>query len=296
MKDPAGNFGASICAGIGEGGKYKFLRVHKKDGQTYALFRITGGPGLNYHDHFLSADEDGSIRIQDTYIYLAGENVSALMGRAAAMGMGISAALTTNSKDAGIQAAFTQAIRSGRPAEALGEYEKLSAPVKREKLMLLMRLDALFQLGDMSAYLKAIEEYCDLYPDDPSLDLIVLNGLVLSGKYEELRHALDRLQAQVGEDPYLDILRANSFASEGHFVRAKALAISALDREADLQDGYWVLINVALGERSFDEVTRLFTILHDKWGIYPTDLETVPRYAEYVKSDAYKVWLKSNPR
>lgn len=88
-----------------------------------------------------------------------------------------------------------------------------------------------------------------------------------------------------------------SYIPERNYKLARKYAQKAIEAEDSLFLPYLVLLQIALVEKNFDEVSRLMTLMEDKSLMEFPDLTTNPPYAEFVKSPQYQAWLrKAKPR
>lgn len=90
----------------------------------------------------------------------------------------------------------------------------------------------------------------------------------------------------------LDVLRANIQLARGNLVEAHKFANAARTTHPELNDVYWLEVNIALKEMNFDEVLANLKKLKSKFNFAIADLTTLPDYAEFVKSPQYKEWLE----
>jgi len=135
---------------VANGGSYKLLKLHRQGNELRALYRLQAEDGLNYHDAVL-VKKNGRVRIADIYVFISGEYLSATMRRFALpviTRQEKSPLMKLLTKESEFVKSFprvmsmTNAVRAGKPVEALGIYDKLPASVQRDKSVMLLRFKA----------------------------------------------------------------------------------------------------------------------------------------------------------
>lgn len=288
-----------------KGGTYRFLRVRQINGQTRVLYRLLdAGGGVNYHDWIVVTDARGRVRFQDVYFALTGEDlsqsfrrvyiISAVQGNPTFLDK-----LTGADKQyaANLSTVFQMGrdVQGGNYSAALTSYQSLPQDLRENKSIMMMRLAAVSKLQDRQPqeYNAAMSDFRRLFPHDACLDLVCLDQLVEAGAYAEARRSIDRIEAFTGQDAYLDALRANMYRLQGGSAN-----ISAAQREFDkaiaaeptLHEPYWGLVNLSLQNKDFDRTAELLDRIQRELHVGIADLEKLPTYAEFVKSDAYRKW------
>src|SRR5947209_8172511 len=95
-------------------------------------------------------------------------------------------------------------LRGGEPKKALQAYEQLPPAFKGNKKFLVMRLQAAKAVSD-DEYVRAVEGLRTHYPQGTSTDLFSMDGYLLTGQWDQALACVDRVDAAVGGDPYLDV-------------------------------------------------------------------------------------------
>ncbi|MBV9464048.1 MAG: hypothetical protein JO317_07455, partial [Verrucomicrobiae bacterium] len=204
------SFGARLFGGLGEHGSYRFLRVHGSSAQPSALFRLIGRGGLNYHDLRLRPAGAGTVaggrsEAFDFYNYATGELMSQTLRRTTLLMLGNSAGLgDAVLKMLGVSTAsaspdlvgeikkFRDLVTDGKSAEALQLFAKFPEPVRKDKALLLIRLKAARAIGGEEAQ-RAVNDYQAAFPDDPSLNLLLIDSFITAKKYDEAAACVERL-------------------------------------------------------------------------------------------------------
>lgn len=292
-----------IADSAANGGSYHFLRLCTKADQKRAVFRLlTSESGVNYHELVLGRLPDGEVRIVDIYVYMAGEPFSTTIRRnfvpvAAEASKGILAKLTQAENDyvkhLDVIVRMARAQQSGRYQEVLDLYAGLPPSLKKEKNFLMMRLLAASKV-DKSVYRRTLDTFAVHFPGDPSLDLLLIDKYSLAHEYDKALACIDRLDAALDGDPYLDFLRANVKLAQDDQEAARQFATRAIETDETLVKAYWVLVAMSLERKDFDETNRLFGLMEEKCGVQFADLAQLPTYAEYAKSPQYREWLNAH--
>lgn len=291
--------GTQIARQLGDG-TCKFLRVRGTPEDRRILFRITHEQGNNYLEMYLASQNDGEPRVVDLYNMITGELISQTLRRlllpiVAEAKKGRVARLVKGEADFvkhidDIQR-LSAATYSNQPEEALRIYDSLPESLRNEKVLMLQRMINAARIDD-ELYRKAIAEYEALFPDDPSGLLIRIDGLFLSGEYDKLLENLEKLDKEIGGDPYLDLYRGNTYVAKGDKATGKKYLSKLLKAEPENPDSYYALIELALEEEDFKETARLLTLAEKNANVRFDAMDEAPVYAKFLKSPEYGKWAK----
>jgi hypothetical protein len=286
-----------IVATVKGGGSYKFLHVR--------VFRLVmpDSDGVNYHDFVLARGPDGKVRAADVYIFLSGELISQTMRR-----MYIPAAAQDSQglldKLLGTEQLFmknfprfqqmTTEVRNGRPAEALKVFQEFPPELKKDKNILMVRLQAAQAVND-AEYSRALEDLRAAHPDDACIDMISIDYYLLKKDYPRALACIDRLDKAVGGDPYVNVMRSGLHTDEQRYDLARRDAQAAIAADPTLQDAYWNLMTISLQEHNFADTVTQLNQLEERFHIPFGDMTELPVFAEFVKSPEYRAW-KERPK
>ena len=287
---------------------YHLLRVKQVNGETHLLFRLapkTGG--LNYNEWLVGKDAEGEIRFQDAYIAVTGEWLSQTMHRLAlqmisASNSGFLSRLTGKDKQIAANNStlvqMIQSSRSGNTRQVINLYKTLPTSMQEEKFCMILRLGATTKLQNElpNEYSAAVADYKRLFPGDPSVDIDCLDALLNAKQFAEARQSLDRINTFVGGDPFLLVVRGNTYEAEGgeaNYAKAKECFQKAVAHEPTLRNAYWSLVTLSLKTKQYDQTAEVLTELQQKFHVKINDLTTIPLYADFVKSEEYKKWMAS---
>jgi tetratricopeptide (TPR) repeat protein len=247
-----------IGAGLAKlGARYRLLRVHRDGAEQRAMFRRATDGGIAYLDCILLRDADGKVRIGDFYDYGDGCLESRELHQQA-----LCTAARTNpellhqvSPADREYVAFEDTIRQMRQfiaaerfKEALDLRDKLPDVLKNHWRVLHEQLEAC--CGTAAECDETIRAYRTTCPDDPGVDLILMNHYVLHRQVDKALACIDRLDKAVGGDPFLDAERAGAYFLKGDLVAAKKYAQSAIAAEPDSASAQEILKAASLAENA----------------------------------------------
>ncbi|MBN1909246.1 MAG: hypothetical protein JW818_05875 [Pirellulales bacterium] len=296
------SYGSMLVGALEKGGSYDLLKIVTVDGQKRVRFRILlPEGGVNYHDWTVVKEPNGNVRAIDLFSHNVGESSAKSIRRgflivAAEASKSVLARLTQEEHDYVKHSqdilAMGLAIRDGQYQQVLAIYSRLPALLQKDKTVLLFRMNAASQLGDEQQHFNAIVDLKRFHPNDPCMAMVSLDFYILRKEYDKALACVDQLDKAVGGDPYLNIMRAYIHSAKGDAKNAKRLAEEAVKEGPTLIDGHWMLVNLSLAEKDFDELTRLLIDYEQRFQADLTDVLKTPEYADYVKSAQYQQWLR----
>lgn len=186
---------------------------------------------------------------------------------------------------------ITEAIQQGRKKDALRLLDDLRPETKTVKMVMLMRCQAA-QGADEQTYLATLEQFRTLFPNDPCLDLQLIDYYSITKQPDELEKTIDRLDKAVGGDPYWNYIRASQATERGDRAEAERLGRLVIEQEPNFKPAYYFLVGLSLRDGQHEETLEWLKRIHEKLGTTFKDLTTVQEYAGFVKSPQYKEWLK----
>jgi len=198
-----------------QGTQLQFLRVRQDNGETRALLRVIGRENtLNYLELVCELRLMKQVKIVDLYSMTSGELLSETMQRIAIM-VGPEPSLfdrLAGRQNAGLakgKAALeiVKLSEAGDHQGVLKKFNVLSPELQRQKLLIMLRAKSASKVSEPE-YLGALRFWRANYPKDPAVDLISIDSFFLQQKYDMALEAIDRLDASVGGDPYLDLYRS----------------------------------------------------------------------------------------
>ena len=247
-------YGLGILKGMGAGGRYRLLRAAKLGGRPAAIFRTVSESGsFDYHGWIVEPDGQADFKLVDVHLFVLGENMSAMIREVVRKTTGAS------------------------PSEA----------ARCPRVSLLLKLRAARDADDQAGAAAILDEVEKLPADDPARGSILLDRLIAKKRFAEAKAALEEIDRRVLGDPYLWALRGNILFLEGKSELAKSEIGRAVTADPSLEEGYLALIGISLKERRFKDTARWLTAMRDVAGAEILNMETLPEYAEFVRSPEY---------
>ena len=288
------------------GGTMSMLRVHDVKGRPRALIRaVDPKRGFDYLDFELTRRADGKVRATDLYIFIAGDRFTKIirglyLPLAANESRNIVDKLLTSESDM-VKAApklksLADAVRNNQSKEALAIFDALPAMAKKEKTVMLLRLQAAQASNDDNLYLAAMDELSRTFPGDPCVDMTAIDAFLIRKEYDKALAAIDRLDKSVGGDPYLNLIRANIFSTEGKNEQAAKLAQKAVEQEPTLEEAHYSRLVIACGLKKFADMVKYLQEYEDEFDEPAEGLESEPLFAEFVASKEYKDYKARNKK
>jgi tetratricopeptide (TPR) repeat protein len=277
----------------------KFLRVRLVDGQYRALIRFVGEDmGLTYREFVVARYPDGSIASDDIFQFETAELLSQTLRRildAVAPAQGKDGKPRSN-RESMIQIAaltsMTAAARRGDSATVIEKFNQLPASLQENKSVLFFYIKGLSMAENQkAAYLKALDQFRNLFPNDPCLDMLLLAYHFEKREFALALEPISRLDQSIGGDPYLHVMRAECHIGLKQYENARTEATAAIKEEPDLEDAYWIGIRASLLEMNHAETLEGLKRLVESCRVDIPDLSQEPDYAGFVKSSQHSQWL-----
>jgi tetratricopeptide (TPR) repeat protein len=215
------NFGDKVIQLTGSKGSYSLVRQYQEGNKQHILFRLFSDGAINYHDFELVNKKD-NIKIADGYMYLTGEMFSKTLKDVFEQVL-----KTDEASLSGLQGfhKVNGLLQKGEYKKAKEMIDRLPQNLKNTKAVQLRNIQVCSEL-DSALYNEAIDKFQHDFPADPSLNLVLLDGLIVKQKYTEAIACIDKLDGQVKGDPFLDYYRGLLYNLQGK----KATAQEAFER------------------------------------------------------------------
>ena len=283
--------------------KARFLRVLSVDGELRPLVRILTAEGaLNFHAYVVARRANGRLKWFDAHVYLGGELMSETMRRLVLPAFtqkndGLLARLARGEGSYVKSIAQIQKVqelmRAGDAKGAKAILDGFPPELKNTKGILGVRLQVAQGLGG-TEYLAVIDDWSRAFPGDPSLDLVCIDADFVRKDYLGVVRRLDSLQRQLGGDPYLEFLKANSLMMAGRFDECRTIARAVLAEDPSLASVYDVLLQIELDAKNHPGVVAL---LDEIEAAYPgadmaAGIAQPAAYATFRASPEYARWLE----
>jgi tetratricopeptide (TPR) repeat protein len=278
---------SNVTAALKTGAAYSLLDIRERKGGAELLYRMIMPDGtLNYHAYLITPTGT-TARVADIYLFMSASWLSEML-----------AELISYSEN-GLQGRpgltlVNHRLASGDLEGAREVFESLEDRLQRSRLGSFMVLKMVASEAD-DAYEAALDSLEARYPGDPALALLLSDHFATVGQYDRAHLALNRVDAHVGGDPYLNAMRANLALDEGQNSQAVSYAQRAIDEEPTLLLPYWTLMAVFLGDGDYSRVAGLLGFIVDDLGV-PLDLDRLEaehQFAGFVESDAFTEFMDS---
>jgi tetratricopeptide (TPR) repeat protein len=299
MRRSGMNLGKQLVDARDEESDFHLLRLRMERGAPRALYRVISKAGINYLDFELARNAEGKVVIADVYPHISGELFSETLRRMFLMAAN-EAGYDLLDKLMGKEQEFLKNLPKLQAMQRLGQEEKFAEVVKtyaelppslrQVKSFALLRLNAAAHLEE-AEYQRAIDDFMKAWPEDPSVDLISIDGHMMRKDYAAVLKSIDRLDQRV-RDPYLQYLRGSVLLEKGDDKEARRLFQAAIDAEPTLVTAHWVLIGLSLQDKKYKDTARYLTAIERDAGVTLNELEGLEQYEGFVKSPEYKAWSK----
>ncbi len=295
-------FAKKLISNLQPGVRFDLLRVRRSADSPVAVYRLLGEPGVNYYLMTLERAEDGEIVVHDYTILMDGTPVGETLHRfilegEVAFGAEVRAKLKErdrNSLTALEQSQeFVKLANQGKHAEALEAYRRLPPDIRAERMTRVVAVHSAQRVGG-EEFAREFTAFRDAMPNDPSL--LFLSISFHDGRGEHAAHlkAIDALDAVVGGDPHLDVLRSQAYRQQGKLTEAIAAAEKAARADPTLGEAYWRLIELHLEQKAFAKVASALRAVIEQGGEDFTldqlreskeyaEFRTSPQFAEFEK-------------
>jgi hypothetical protein len=280
-------------------GTVRFLRVVPPS-KVLVRFDL-GGQGYDYYEFIVQPDVYGGLRAVDWFQLSRGALVSQAVGALAQLMIAPSPDLlrslfglkTVDKAIIDQMQGISAKQREGRYAEALAEIERLPDPIANSRVMLQTRVGTASMAKLDDAYRSALGQLAQRYGDDPSAAFLLLDHYFFERQTDKILEAVTTIEKRVGVDGVTRLFRANASMMAGRYDEAVKFAQESIRLEPDLLDSYYSLAEGYLGQKRYPEAVATLSGAGAKFGLVFDRAEFAkdPRYAELMKSAAFRKWL-----
>lgn len=239
--------GTQVSNSLSDQDSYEFIKHYTKDKVHHVIFRLYGveESTLNYHD-FELIKVDGKCMIADMYIYLSGETLAETMRNLYKSMVGNNDD-NKPSKFSGMDdvADIKKLMQRGKYAEARRIYETLPDNLKNAKPIMLTNILICSNLSN-NDYDEAIKKFQLKFPNEPNMNLVMIDGYYLQKEYAKMLSAINALDSQINKDPLLDYYRYLSYNLLEDKANSKLYLTRLVNNKPDFQKGFLELITVEL--------------------------------------------------
>lgn len=275
-------------------GAYYPIRTYETGGVPHAvfgLFSVEGG--INYHDFELVRLPEG-YRILDCYVYATGELMSetlrGVLQQIAPAGM---SSIDDPDKGAALNIAQMRSLtQAGDYEGALARFDALPPDWKRNKAIRILAMKSAIELSD-TLYLRHMQEYEQMFPGDPSLPLIQIDQLLYMEQYAQVNASIDTLDARLGGDPALDMMRGFISIIEGDRERSYGYFRRLQQVRPDFLPVYPMLLNQCELDLDVQTAVSLLTQLNQRPDMGRDALEDLmASFPVLAETPEYEAWYQ----
>jgi hypothetical protein len=291
---PALGLGSVICSRIADNGSCRFVGIRYHNGSPRAVFRlVTHASAFDYFEFLLEGKGD-NVRFTDVFLLSSGELFSDHVRGAIASDSTVTIySYLKQHKDVPLAAAMARMYvlsSNGDGAGILRCFDTLSPALRREKPVLLYTVNAA-AASDPTRLVELLDSLRSNYPDDPSLDLYLIQHFEQTADYGSELAAVDAIDRRE-HDSWLNILRAKACMMAGRYDLAKRFADASIAYDSLLIVPRWVLVIVALKDRDFAQAIAQMSFIaaYDNIDAYIAELAKSHVGQEFIASKEYKEW------
>lgn len=261
--------GTQIANELSDHDSFEFIKHYVKNSRHHLVFRlyITKDGSLNYHDYEL-IKINNRCRVADLYVYMTGETLTETMrnmyvslytGSDGAQEAGESEKIADLGKIKDIR----KLINSGKVDEAKKMYDDLPDYIKQTKTVSVLHV--LLASGlTLEEYNKAINDFKERFPNEPSIPLMMIDGYYLQKDYTSMLAAINSLDSQISKDPLLDYHRYLSYELLEDTTNSMLCLRRLVKNLPDFQKGMIELIAVELRNNNKPAADALIAVYRKK--------------------------------
>lgn len=239
-----GGIAQSVAEKVQQGGSYHFLRTRKnEDGTWAATFRLVDADGgLDYHDLYLERRGGNLIQIREFYLYHFDETFSETLRRTLVpdlyvdgkndygMPMPQLIRILYKENELLIQE-MSKAFESGNYIRTLDLFERLPKELQGLKTFQFWRLKVAQLHPDLSVYPFILADVRQKFHQEGWVDFLSLDYFFNHHEYSQALECIERIDALVGGDPYLNNFRCWAYMNLRKPEEAEKLYSDAVTRE-----------------------------------------------------------------
>jgi hypothetical protein len=271
--------GSQLVNTLNDRDNFEFIKQYEKNDRQHIVFRLYTDKeaSLNYQDYEL-IKINGECRIADVYLYMSGETLSETLANTFN-------SIFQKSGDAeqkkltGLEDVkeIKLLMNKGKNAEAKEIYDALPEYLKKTKMVLLLNILICSNLA-ADDYNTAIKDFQEKFPNEPNMNLLMIDGYYLQKDYTKMLAAVNALDTQINKDPLLDYHRYLSYSLLKDEENSLLCLRRLVKNMPDLQKGYIELIAVNLKNNNKKEADSLIAIYRNKLKFNQEELNATVSY------------------
>lgn len=286
----------TILTQIQNTGYYNFIKYYIEGDYAHILFRYYNDGSINYHLYLLTKIED-EYKIIDLFVFFTGEYYSKTLFNLFQNlfdNYGNINNLSFQSENDITEIRILQThIRNENYQYALNQYNRLSEEFRNSKQMMLYRILITQNLSE-DEYSKTLFEFQELFPNDPSLYLLSIDGYILQKRYEDALESIDSLDSQLGGDDFLDYYRGNIYYLKRDFEKAEIKYSSLVNNYPNFYDAYESLLFLYIEQEKNAQAVSVLENITTKFSLPKEQLimQIKNDFQKFSKSREFKQWEK----
>lgn len=244
--------GTTMVNSLSKKGTYQLVKQYEKDGKQHVLFRMYDDGSLNYHDIEL-VKTGKEVKIGDIFVYTSGEYLSETIKNLFEQMKGM---MENKSATPESRAFITdmprmrELMNQKRYEEAIGIYDRLPSNIKQLRAVQIIHILISSGLEDQEKYSESIEQYKSLYPNEPNMHLLLLDGYLMKKEYDQALYSVNEMDRMINKDPFLDYYRSLIYKLKEDNANRKLHIERLMKNMPDSEDGMLELIAVYLEEKN----------------------------------------------
>ncbi|MFY8274749.1 tetratricopeptide repeat protein [Pseudoalteromonas sp. SSDWG2] len=280
-----------------------FLRIIETDGERTPVIRLDmEGGGHDFMHLFVHQTDDGQLQVYDVFVASTGkritdkvsENMSFILGNNSNV---LQRLLGIKKLDESIVNAYTSMIahvKAGEGQAAWHIYQQLPENVRLSRGMLDISM-GVAQLVSEEAYYQQLELLATHFGDDPSTEFMLIDYYFGRNEFEKTLNNINNLQQRYGEEAALYNLKANVYFAAGQLEQAEKMAKRSQALEPFFMEAYWTEFAILNQLSKYEAMIGVLNNMVEMWDFSFTaqDFEAEPSFAEFVQSQQFKSWIKT---
>jgi tetratricopeptide (TPR) repeat protein len=150
-----------------------------------------------------------------------------------------------------------QLMNEGKYSDAIEIYDRLPENIKRIKAVQITHIMIVSGLDDDKKYEEAINEYTTLFPNEPNMYLLLLDGYILKKEYDKALNAVNEMDKMINKDPFLDYYRYLIYNLQEDSSHARTSIETLMKNMPVFEDGMLEIIAVYIEDKNTSQA--------DKW-------------------------------
>lgn len=265
--------GQQIINSIKDAGFYEMVKQYEKDNKQHLLYRLYADGSLNYHDFELGRS-NGKVYIADMFIYVSGEDLSQTISN---LSKNVSDEVLESEKDLAALKRMKQLLMENKHEEAKKVYDRLPTELRDQRALQVMHLLICSGL-DEETYLKAIDRFRLMYPNEPYMFLMMIDASIMKKEYDDALMYVNKTDSVIDKDPFLDYYRGLLYKLKEDNENATKYFEMVTRSMPHFSDGLLALIEQYFIEKKYDKAKGTIAA-YKKNKDYNEDMLSLLRYS-----------------